>query len=296
MTNYEKRQLRNGLLFISPWIIGFLIFTLYPVVSSLYYALCDYDILTSPIFIGFKNFITIWHDDIFWQTLYNTFIYAAFSIPIGLITSLFFAILLNCNVKCRPVFRAIYFLPSLLPVVASSMIWLWIFNSSFGLLNYGLSVIGISGPSWLTDAVWTKPAVIIMSVWGIGNAVVIYLAALQDVPRALYEAADIDGASFLSKLRHITIPMISPVIYFNLIMSIIYSFQIFAQTFVLFEKTQGSGPNNSALFYSVYMYSNAFQFNKMGYACAMGWILFVIILILTLITTRAVRKKIYYGG
>ena len=296
MTHYEKRQLRNGLLFISPWIIGFLIFTLYPVVASLYYAFCDYDVLTSPVFIGLQNFIDLWNDSIFWESFWNTFYYAIFSIPIGLFTSLFFAILLNFDVKGRSIFRVIYFVPSLVPVVATAAIWQWILNSTYGLLNYFLGFIGISGPSWLTDPAWTKPAMIIMATWVVGNAVIIYLAALQDVPRELYEAADIDGAGFFSKLKHVTIPMISPVIYFNLVMSIIWSLQTFTEAYVLFEKSNGSGPNNSALFYAMNMYNNAFQYNKMGYACAMGWILFIIIFFLTMIVTKSMRKKIYYGG
>ena len=295
MTSFERKKIRQGLFFISPWIIGLLVFTLYPILSSVFYSFCDYDILSKPVFIGALNYQDMVSDSVFWKSLSNTLIYAAFSIPLGVITSLFLAVLLNCNIKCRSFYRTFFFLPSLIPLVASAMIWLWIFNGKYGLLNYGLSFLGISGPQWLTNEMWTKPAVILMSIWSVGNSIVIYLAALQDVPRTLYEAADIDGASFCSKLKHITLPMISPVIYFNLIMGIIGALQVFAQPYIMFEKTNGAGPNNSILFYAVYLYNNAFQYNKMGYACAMAWILFVIILGLTILATRVTKKYIYYG-
>ena len=173
------------------------------------------------------------------------------------------------------------------------MIWLWILNGRFGLLNAGLAAIGIEGPQWLSDENWTKPSIVLMSLWGVGNTVVIYLAALQDVPRSLYESAELDGAGAWTKLRSITIPLISPVIYFNLIMGIIGSLQVFAQPFVMLG---GGGPNRSALFYAVYLYQNAFEYRQMGYACAMAWVLFILILILTWAATRTTRRHIYYAG
>lgn len=293
MTRREWRDMGVGLAFISPWIIGFLAFTLYPVGASLYYSLCDYDILSKPVWVGALNYQDMLSDHIFWKSLYNTLRYAAFSLPLGLAVSLFLAVLLNQSVQGRPVFRTIYFLPSLVPVVASVMLWLWIFNGSFGLLNYALDFIGITGPQWLNDEKWAMPSLVIMSVWGVGNAIVIYLAGLQDVPRHLYESADIDGASAWAKLRHITIPMISPVIYFNLIMGIIGSLQVFVQPFIMMPN---GGPNRSALFYAVYLYDNAFKHLKMGYACAMAWIMFLIILFLTWVATRSTREHIYYAG
>lgn len=293
MTKVEKHNLFLGLCFISPWILGFIFFMLYPVLASLYFSFCDYDILTSPTWIGTMNYQDMVTDNVFWKSLYNTLFFAAFSIPVGLVTSLLFAILLNCDIKGRSFLRVIYFIPSLVPMVATAMIWIWIFDGRYGLLNNALSIFGISGPSWLTDEMWTKPALIITSVWGIGNSIVIYLAALQDVPVDLYESSEIDGASFMQKLIHITIPMISPVIYFNLIMGIIGSLQVFAQPYIMFGGGVG-GPNRSALFYAVYLYENAFSYNQMGYACAMGWILFMIILALTWMATKATRKHIFY--
>lgn len=293
MTRGERHNLKLGLAFISPWIVGFLAFTLYPVLASMYYSFCDYDVLSTPVWIGTLNYRDMVTDSVFWKSLYNTFFYAAFSLPMGMVISLLVAVLLNQSVKGRSMFRAIFFLPSLIPIVASSMIWLWILNGNFGLLNQGLEWLGIKGPQWLADPDWTKPSLIVMSLWGVGNTVVIYLAGLQDVPRSLYESAEIDGAGAAVKLWHITIPMISPVIYFNLIMGIIGSLQVFAQAYIMLG---GGGPNRSALFYAVYLYQNAFEYRQMGYACAMAWVLFLIILFLTWVATRSTRKLIYYAG
>jgi multiple sugar transport system permease protein len=293
MTHGERKQLWLGLAFISPWIVGFLAFTLYPVAASIYYSFCDYDVLSKPVWVGALNYRDMATDSVFWKSLRNTLYFAAFSLPLGLVMSLLVAVLLNQSVKGRSTFRAIFFLPSLIPIVASSMIWLWILNGNFGLLNSALEWFHIKGPQWLADPSWTKPSLILMSLWGCGNTIVIYLAALQDVPRSLYEAADIDGATAWVKLRHVTIPMISPVIYFNLIMGIIGSLQVFANAYIMLG---GGGPNRSALFYAVYLYQNAFEYRQMGYACAMAWVLFVIILFLTWVATRSTRKLIYYGG
>jgi len=295
MTRGEKQNLRVGLMFISPWIVGFLGFTLYPVLASIFYSFCDYDVLTSPVWVGGLNYRDMFTDTIFWKSLYNTLFFAALALPLGLAASLTVAILLNQSVRGRSVFRAIYFLPSLVPLVAGAMIWLWILNGNYGLLNHGLKMIGISKPpQWLTDPNWTKPAIILMAVWGVGHSMVIYLAALQDVPRSLYESADLDGASWWAKLRHVTLPMISPVIYFNLIMGIIGSLQVFARPYVMLGRT--GGPNRSALFYAVYLYQNAFEYRQMGYACAMAWVLFLMILFLTWVATRSTRRLIYYAG
>jgi multiple sugar transport system permease protein len=293
MTKHEWHTLRVGLAFISPWLVGFLFFTLYPVGASVFWSFCDYDVLSSPVWVGALNYKDMVTDTVFWKSLYNTMFFVVFSLPLGMIGALLIAVLLNQEAKGRSIFRTIFFLPSLVPFVASAMIWIWILNGKYGLLNHGLAVLGINGPNWLADEAWTKPSIILMMLWGLGGPMVIYLAALQDVPRELYESADIDGASAWTKLRHITIPLISPVIYFNLIMGIIGSLQVFAQPYIMFG---GGGVNRSALFYTVYLYQNAFEYNNMGYACAMAWILFIIILVLTLIATRSTRKHIYYAG
>ena len=293
MTQGEKRNLWIGLAFISPWLVGFLAFTLFPVCASIYFSFCDYDVLTTPVWVGTLNYRDMFTDGAFWKSLYNTFYFAAFSLPLGMVVALLVAVLLNQSVKGRPVFRAIFFLPSLIPVVASSMVWLWILNGNFGILNHALEWFHIHGPQWLADEKWTKPALILMALWGCGNGVVIYLAALQDVPRSLYESAEIDGANAWVKFRHITVPMISPVLYFNLIMGIIGSLQVFANAYIMLG---GGGPNRSALFYTVYLYQNAFDYRQMGYASAMAWVLFLIILFLTWVATRTTRRLIYYGG
>lgn len=292
MTPGEKRELRLGLAFISPWLVGFAVFTVYPVIASLYWSFCDYDVLTKPVWVGALNYRDMVTDAVYWRSLTNTLAFAALSLPLGLLLSLVLALLLNQRVVARPVFRAIYYVPTLVPVVAGSMVWIWILNGRLGLLNQLLGWLGFAHPpQWLADPVWTKPSLALMSLWGVGNAVVIFLAALQDVPRSLYEAADIDGASAWQRLRHVTIPMISPVIYFNLIMGIIGTLQTFAQAFVMFN---GGGPDRSALFYAVYLYQNAFEFRQMGYACAMAWILFLVILGLTWLATRSTRNLVHY--
>ncbi len=293
MTRGERHSMWVGLAFISPWVLGFLLLTVYPVVSSLYYSFCDYSILDRAVWVGGLNYRDMATDAVFWQSLYNTLRFAAFSLPLGLIVSLMVAVMLNQKIVGRPLFRTIYFLPSLVPLVASVMLWIWIFNGSFGLLNYALGLLGIEGPNWLTDESWTMPSLVIMSLWGIGNAVVIYLAALQDVPRHLYESADLDGANAWHRLRHITLPMISPVIYFNMVMGIIGSLQVFVQPYIMMPN---GGPDRSALFYAVYLYDNAFTNLNMGYACAMAWVLFLLIMGLTWLATQSTRKHIYYSA
>jgi multiple sugar transport system permease protein len=233
-------------------------------------------------------------DNVFWISLRNTLYFAAVSIPLCIVVALLIAVLLNNKVQARPAFRTFFFLPSLVPAVAIAMIWLWILNGSFGLLNHVLSVIGIKGPNWLNDPSWTMPAIVLTSVWGVGGSVVTYLAALQDVPRDLYESAEIDGATPWHKLWHITLPMISPVIYFNMVMGIIGALQVFGGPYIMFGGN--GGPNRSALFYAVYLYENAFTYNQMGYACAMAWVLFLIILFLTWLATQTTRKHIFYAG
>jgi len=293
MTRAQKRNLGVGLAFISPWLIGFLAFTLYPVLASLYYSFCDYDVLTTPIWVGGLNYEDMIADGVFWKSLYNTLYYTAFSVPLGLILSLLIAILLNQAVAGRGVFRTLFFLPSIVPLVAVAMIWLWVFNGSFGLLNHGLSLVGLHGPNWLNDGHWVKPSLILAGLWQTGGTIVIFLASLQDVPRSLYESADLDGAPPWRKLLHITIPLISPVIYFNLIIGIINALQMFVIPFVMFKT---GGPDRSGLFFAVYLYQNAFNYNQMGYACAMAWVLFLVILATTALVTFFGKRHIYYAG
>jgi len=292
MTPRAKRDMRNGLLFVSPWIVGFGGFLLYPIGASLHWSFCEYSVLQPAQWTGPDNYRDLMTDEVFWKALANTLLYAAFALPLGLLVSLSLAILLNSGVRGMALFRTIFFLPALVPLVALAIIWLWLFNGENGVLNHCLSWLHITGPPWLTDPSWSKPALTLMSAWSVGHAMVIYLAHLQDVPEQLYEAAEIDGAGYFRKLRHVTLPVISPVILFNLVMGIIGTLQFFAVPYVI--SPQGS-PARSIYFITMYLYDNAFPYLRMGYACAMAWILFLIIFGLTMLALRLSRRYVHYG-
>jgi len=299
MTRNERKQLRAGLGFTSLWIVGLAAFTAYPVVASLFYSFCDYSILKSPVWCGLENYHQLLQDGLFWKSLRNTLFYAGLSVPLGTAVALGLAMLLNRPVKGRSVFRLLFFMPSIVPVVASAMLWLWIFNGEYGLMNGFLNPIlapfGLRGPAWLADPSWSKPAQVIMSLWGTGNAMVIYLAGLQNVPSELYEAAEIDGATAWQRFRHVTLPTIAPVVAFNAIMALISAMQLFAQAYIMSEAANGNGnasdgnPERSTLFYSIYLFSTAFQDLRMGYASAMAYILFLITAALTWVAARLSR-------
>jgi multiple sugar transport system permease protein len=301
MTRTERKQLRAGLGFTGLWIIGLATFTAYPVVASLYYSFCDYSILKSPVWSGLDNYRQLAHDGLFWKSLRNTLFYAGLSVPFGTAVALGLAMLLNHDVKGKSAYRLLFFMPSIVPVVASAMLWLWIFNGEYGLmngfLNVFLSPFGLHGPAWLADPAWSKPALIIMSLWGTGNAMVIYLAGLQNVPAELYEAAQIDGASAWQRFRHVTLPTIAPVVAFNAIMALIGAMQLFAQAYIMSEAANGNGnasdgnPARSTLFYTIYLFSTAFQDLRMGYASAMAYILFLITAALTWAASRLSRGR-----
>jgi multiple sugar transport system permease protein len=304
MNRGEKQNLWNGLLFISPWIIGFLGLCVYPVVSSIYFSMCDYSVLSPAVYVGARNYHDLVTDTVFWQALYNTLTFAAVAIPAGLVISLCLAVLLNFNVPGRAFFRTVFFLPSLVPLVSLAVLWQWMLNGNLGLVNSfarplldginALFGLALTAPNWLQDARFARWGIVFTSVWGVGSSVVIYLAALQDVPRQLYESADIDGAGFWHKTVHITLPIISPVIYFNTIMALIGSLQVFAVPYVM--TGGGDGPQRSLLFITTYLYQNAFDYWNMGYACAIGLILFVIILLFTLLATRLSERHVFYAG
>jgi len=294
----QLSRLCTGLAFCLPWILGLSIFTLYPVAASLYYSFCDYSVLQPAIWTGTENYSRLVHDEVFWISLKNTLIYAAFSLPLGMVVALSLALLLNTNVRGMAIFRTIFYLPSIVPAVASSMLWLWIFNPSFGLLNWAIGplfhLFGAEPPGWLGHPSWSKPALILMSAWGVGNSMIIYLAGLQDVPEALYEAAEIDGASKWQQFWHVTLPMLMPVVYFNLIMGIIGSLQVFTEVFIMTGGTDGT-PARSTLFYAPYLFATAFYDLRMGYASAMAWVLFCIIALLTVLATKVLQNKINYA-
>lgn len=289
----KAREARAGWLFASPWIIGFCAFLLYPLLASLYFAFCDYSVLKSPVFIGFDNFKGLIHDEVFWTSLKNTAFFTAIFLPLGLILALALAMLLNAKVRGQAFYRTIFYLPSLMPLVATAVLFLFVFNTQDGLLNNLLLKVGLHGPAWLSSPAWSKPSIILLSLWGVGNTMIIYLAGLQEVPQSLYEAAELDGAKAWAKTKTVTLPMISPIILFNLIIGIIGSLQIFTLPYVMFP---GGTPERSTYFYTSYLYDNAFVYHKMGYACAMGWIMFIIILLLTMLSLWVSGKHVYYGG
>jgi multiple sugar transport system permease protein len=288
-----RKEARLGYLFIAPWIIGFLFFTLLPIFSSFYYSFTRYSVLRAPVWIGLDNYIDIFSDDrLFPVILLNTLIFVAFSVPLRLIVAFLLAVLLNTKIRGATLFRTIYYIPTVVPLVASAILWLWIFNPRVGLANAFLDLIGLGPVPWLTDVAWSKPTVIAVSAWTVGQAMVIMLAGLQDVPIDLHEAAMIDGAGLWSRFWAVTVPIMTPVIFFNLVMGLISGFQVFALPFIL---TQG-GPLNSTLFYNLYVYDNAFKFLKMGYASALVWLLFVIVVGFTYLLFGTSRRWVHYTG
>jgi multiple sugar transport system permease protein len=287
------RDTRTGLLFATPWLIGFLVFFAYPVLASFYYSLCQYDAIRPPHFIGLQNYQRLFfEDDLFWKSLGNTLYMVVFGLPVGLIASLGIAILLNQRLRGIAFYRTIFYLPSITPVVATSILWLWLLNPEMGLVNLALSKVGIIGPAWLTDPSWAKAALILMGLWGTGGGMVIYLAALQDIPESLYEAAALDGAGKATQFFRVTLPLLSPVILFNLIMGLIGTFQYFTQAYVM---TNG-GPEDSTTFYALHLFNRAFLDFKMGYASAMAWILFLLTLAATLVVFKTSARWVYYSG
>lgn len=284
-----RRQALWCYAFIAPSIIGLLLFSLGPMIASLWLSLTSYDLLSPPVWVGGQNYQDLVADPIFRKSLSITLIYGLVSVPATMILALVLAILLNAKLPALKFFRSAYYLPSVISGVAVAMLWKWMFNGEYGLINAALARIGIDGPSWLTDENWALRALIFMSLWGFGGTMLIYLAGLQGVPKELYEAAKVDGASTIRQHLHVTVPMLSSVTLFNLIMGIISSLQVFAEPFVL---TQG-GPNNSTLLLSVYLYQNAFQYLKMGYASAIAWVSFAIILVLTLLVVRSMPMWVH---
>ncbi|MBM7569980.1 carbohydrate ABC transporter permease [Aquibacillus albus] len=286
--NTERRNLRNGLLFISPWIIGFLFFTIYPLFSSLYYSLTKYNLITEPEFVGLQNYRELlFVDDVFFTVLGNTMYMIFVGLTLTTIVTIFIAILLNTkDIKGMSFFRVVFFIPTLVPFVVLAILWIWILQPDSGVVNSVLGLIGIEGPGWFASPKWAKPGFILMMIWMSGNMILIYLAALGDIPKTLYEAASIDGANVLQKVFHITLPMLRPAILFNGITGMIAIFQSFAEAFII---TNG-GPDNATLFYSLYLYKNAFQYFNMGYASAMAWILLIIALTMTLIFFRLSKR------
>lgn len=315
MTGQHRRNLRNGLLFASPWLIGIAAFLAYPLLFSLYTSFCDYSTLEPPVWVGMQNYTDLVRDPLIYKSLGNTLAYGAIALPGTLIVAMAMALLLHANVRGASVFRTIFYLPCLVPAVAAALLWLWVFNGEHGILNYGIGRVlgggtrllnetGIANvapprpPMWLGDPMWAKPALALMAIWSAGSTMIIYLAGLQDVPVELYEAAEIDGAGWWRRLVHVTLPCLSPLIYFTLIVGLIAVLQIFTPAYIMGGGPSGGtigGPARSTLFYTLYLWAQAFEWLRMGYASAMAWMLFVVIVILTLAAHRIMSRRMTTG-
>jgi multiple sugar transport system permease protein len=295
MSHMRRREIIEGLLYLSPWIIGFILFVAGPLVASIYFSFTKYNVLRPPQFIGLENFryaFTV--DELFLPSIWRTFYYALLLVPLGLIGSLFVAILLNQKLVFTTVWRTLYFLPTLTPLVAAALLWRWMLNPDVGLVNYLLSRVGIEGPGWLNSTTWAIPSLVIMGLWASvgGSRMIIFLAGLQDVPAELLEAAEIDGAGTWAKFWNVTLPLISPTIFFNLVLGIIFALRTFEVAFIA---TNG-GPARATWFISLHIYQNAFVSFDMGYASALSWLFFIIISGLTFLQFKLSGQWVFYQG
>ena len=290
----NQKEALQGYIFVLPYIIGFLVFIAGPMFFSLYASFTNYNITSKMDFIGFDNYARMFNDKIFWLSLKNTLFFVALGVPLARIVAITLAVLLNHNIKGMRVFRTIFYLPSIFSGVAVFLLWMQLFSPSTGLINRILALVGINGPAWLFDPNWTKPALILMGLWSAGGGMLLYLARLQGIPQQLYEAADIDGANAVQRFFKITLPMITPIVFFDLITGMIGAFQVFQSAYVM---TSGQGgPMNSLLFFNFYMWKKAFEIFDMGYATAMAWVLFFIIMSITVINLKLSKHWVYYDG
>lgn len=289
--NMKTKEAVAGYLFFSPWLFGFVLFLGGPILYSFYLSFTSYNVLSAPKWIGLQNYKVLFtQDPLFWKSLYNTLYYVVFSVPIMTFLGVLLAVLMNQKVRGIRLFRTIYYLPSVVSGVAVALLWQWVLDPNFGLVNTMLAGIGIEGPGWLSDQAWAKPSLILMGLWGVGGSMIIYLAGLQGISRDLYEAATVDGAGRMRQFWKITMPMLTPTIFFNLIMGVLGGFQIFLQAYIM----TGGGPNQSTMFYALYLYNKAFRDMQMGYASAMAWVLLVITLLFTLLILKTARSWVYY--
>ena len=281
----------EGYFFISPWLVGFLLFDAFPFLASLYLSFTKWELLGASEWIGLYNYQRMFtRDPRFWISLRVTVYYTVLAVPTGLVFAFFLAVLLNAEIRARAVYRTLYYLPSVTAGVATAVLWMWLFNPNAGLINILLGMVGIKGPGWIYSRQWAVPALAMMHLWGVGNTVIIYLAGLQAVPAHLYEAVEIDGGGAWARMRYVTLPMMTPTIFFTLVMGVIGSFQTFTNAFIM---TQG-GPADATLFYILYLFRHAFQNFNMGYASALAWVLFLIVLAVTLVQLWFSGKWVYY--
>jgi multiple sugar transport system permease protein len=286
----SRRRTIIGYVFIMPFILGFFFWFLAPALVAGYLTFHQWNLLSPPRFIGFENIERLFTDPILPQSLKATFVYVFFSVPLGLLFAFFLASLINLKVRGIAIFRTIYYLPTIVPAVASAILWAWMLNTEFGLLNSVVRGLGGAKIAWLQDPGWAMVAFILMSVWAVGGPMIIFLAGLQGIPEVYYEAAEIDGAGAWSKLWRVTLPLMSPIIFFNFVIGMINAFQLFVQAYLI---TNG-GPQNSTLFLVLYIYRSAFQSQKMGYAATLSWLLFIILMALSFVVFKYLGKRIYY--
>lgn len=298
-TPLARREARWAYVFLAPWIVGFLVFTAGPMVASLWLSFTEYDVINAPRWTGLDNYRQLVSDPQVARSLGNTVYYAALHVPLVMLISLGLALLLKRVGRWQGFFRTVFYLPVMTPAVAVGILFLLLLNTQDGLINRGLAVFGIDGPSWTTDPDWVMPGIVLMSLWSLGSTVIIYLAALQNVPRDLYEAADLDGAGAWARFRHVTLPMISGSLFFTLIVNTIASLQMFTEVYTMYfgnRQTQGSFSSDAASFYVIHLFREAFQFLHMGFASAMAWLLFLIILIITAVQVKLSNRFVYYEG
>ncbi len=301
MSRMTRTNTRNGLVFAAPFLIGFAAFVVYPVATSLYYGFTKFNAMQTPQWLGLKNYLSLMQDALFWKSLLNTLFMTLVASPIYLLFAILVAQMLNLRLRALPLFRTTFYVPYILPIVATSLLWIWVLNPQRGLLNSVLSLLSIHGPNWLGDPSFTKPALILIGLWRSGPIVIVFLAALQDVPRTLKEAAMIDGAGAFRRFFRVTLPLITPAVLFQVVMQLIVNIQYFAEPYLL-NASQSKlneaigGPQNSILFYSIYLYHTAFTYLKMGKAAAMAWILFLLVALLTWLVFRSSRRWVVYGG
>ncbi len=294
---YNRREAIAGFLFIGPWVIGFLVFTLGAMIYSLVISLSDYQLATDLITrFSFDNYARLFSEPKVMVSLSNTLFFAVMAVPLEIAFALGLALLLNRLGRGAGFFRVLYYLPKMTPSVATAAVFLLLLNGNFGAINRGLALIGIQGPQWLTDPAWVKPSIVLMTLWTVSGTMIIFLAALKNVPRDLYEVSSLDGAGPVRQFFHITVPMISGAIFFNMLVLTIAALQVFDQAFLLFWRDQTSAAPESSLFYAVYLFQQAFRQFNFGFAAAMAWLLFAIIAVITLIQVRFGNRFVYYEG
>jgi len=291
----RRREAIQGYLYLTPWVIGFVAFIGGPMLASLGLSLTSFGVTSAPRFLGFANYVRALTDDpLFWDSLRRTFNYTFLAVPLGVVGSLLAAMLLNQGLRATTAYRTLFFLPSLTPVVAMAILWRWVFHADVGAVNYFLWLIGIKGPGWLTTPEWAIPTLVIITLWGAlgGNTMIIFLAGLQGVPQELQDAAAIDGANALQRFRHVTLPLLSPTLFFNLVLGIISALKVFTLAYV----ATGGGPAYATWFYALHIYTQAFKYFELGYASALAWIFFVVMLVFTYLQFRWSSRWVYYAG